>query len=127
MSDEERRTVAEAIRAAKLAGASGDEMRQTFGERLTGPARRKVLREHDLEAGAIARSYVAYRDGDERSGTRHAKEHGALAEARKAEARKAADAELAAALCAPKGRTKASKAAHAERVRIAEATVAALV
>jgi hypothetical protein len=89
--------VAESIRAAKLAGASGNEMRATFGERLTGPARRKVLREHGLEAGAIARSYVEYRDGEARTGTRHAREHGANAGALRAAAAReqAASADLA--------------------------------
>lgn len=91
--------VAEAIAAAKLAGASGNEMRERFGSRLTGPARRKVLRAHGFDGvGHIARSYDSYRDGDPREGTRHAREHGARAAERVAEARKAqAEAEAAAA------------------------------
>lgn len=89
--------VAEAIAAAKLAGASGNEMRERFGSRLTGPARRKVLRAHGLgNAQTIARSYDSYRDGDSRQGTRHAREHGARAAERIAEQRKA-DAEAEAA------------------------------
>jgi hypothetical protein len=82
--------VAESIAQAKLAGASGNEMRAEFGERLTGPARRKVLREHGFDGpGYVAPSYVAYRDGEDRQGTRHAREHGALAEARRTEQREA--------------------------------------
>src|SRR5262245_29960591 len=88
--------VAEEIAAAKLAGASGNEMRATFGERLTGPARRKVLREHGFDGpGYVAPSYVAYRDGEDRVGSRHAREHGALAEARRQEQREAEAAEVA--------------------------------
>lgn len=91
--------VAEAIRDAKLAGASGAEMRERFGARLTGPARRKVLRAHGFgNAQTIARSYEAYRDGDSRQGTRHAREHGHRAAERIAAQRKAeAEAEAATA------------------------------
>ena len=123
---DEQARIAQAIASDKVAGLSGDELRAKYGERLTGPARRKVLRAHGVEAGAIARSYEQYRDGDPRTGTRHAREHGAAAEARKAEARVEAEAELAAARKARKGRSKAERAAYAARVEAAEARVAAL-
>jgi len=87
--------LAKAIAADKAAGLSGDELRAKYGVRLTGPTRRKVLRAHGFDgAGYIARSYSAYRDGDSRTGTRHAREHGALAQARR---REAADQEAATA------------------------------
>jgi hypothetical protein len=136
MPTDRKETVALAIAAAKLAGASGKEMRETFGPRLTGPARRKCflflasLPQH-AEAGFdrppyIAASYEAYRDAQPRSGSRHAREHGAQAEARRAEARSNAEQALAAAQAAPKGRSKASKAEHAAAVARCEATLAAL-
>jgi len=89
---------------------SGDECRAIFGCRLSGPARRKVLRDAGLaDAGTIARSYDAYLDGSERKGTQHAREHGAEAVARREEAAaKAAKAEAA------KARREARKAAKAE-------------
>jgi hypothetical protein len=122
-----RKAVAEQVRDAKLAGASGNEMRERFGARLTGPARRKLLREHGFGSPAtIARSYDAYRDGESRTGTRHAKEHGAAAQAQRAAAREEAQAELAAAQAARKGRSKADRAAYAERVAQAQERVASL-
>lgn len=98
--DAGRKAVADEIAAAKEAGASGNEMRDRFGSRLTGPARRKVLRAHGYgtSTGHVARSYDAYRDGDARTGTRHAREHGARAGALAAAAREAAAAEEAAAM-----------------------------
>jgi hypothetical protein len=126
-SEEERRSIAEAIAADKAQGLSGNELRAKYGERLTGPARRKVLRAFGLDSPAtIARSYDAYRDGEPRSGSRHAREHGAQAEARKAEAREQAEAELQAARKARKGRSKADREAYAARVAQAEARVASL-
>jgi len=100
LSTDAKRKVAEAIRDAKLAGASGDEMRAAFGPLLTGPARRKVLREHGFgSAQTIARTYSMYRDGDARTGTRHAREHGANAGALRREAAAAQAAELTLADC----------------------------
>jgi hypothetical protein len=76
----EQSKVAASIAADKASGLSGDELRSKYGPRLTGPARRKVLRAAGFDgAGYIARSYSQYRDGDDRNGTRHAREHGALA------------------------------------------------
>lgn len=90
----QRKSVAKKVAAAKDAGASGDELRALFGALLSGPARRKVLRDQNLADGRIAPSYDAYRDGDQRIGTRHAREHGAEAAARRAEEDKKAAAKL---------------------------------
>lgn len=97
-SADDRAAVAASIAADKRGGLSGNELRAKYGERLTGPARRKVLREHGESAGTIARSYDAYRDGETRSGTRHAREHGAAAAAARSEAREVAAREAAAGL-----------------------------
>lgn len=95
-----QRAVAEGIAADKAAGLSGNELRAKYGERLTGPARRKVLRAHGLDSAAtIARSYSAYRDGEARSGSRHAREHGPLALARKREHAETVAAGLSVAEC----------------------------
>lgn len=127
MPEDEKAKVAAQIAEAKANGASGDEMRERFGSRLSGPARRKVLRAFGYSGTAyVARSYDSYRDGDSRTGTRHAREHGAEAVARRAEAREQAAQELAEAQAARKGRTKADKAAYAARVAECEARVASL-
>lgn len=85
MQDGAKLAVARSIAADKAAGLSGDELRRKYGERLSGPARRKVLREHSLaSASTIAPSYNAYRDGEPRQGSRHAIEHGSRAEERRA-------------------------------------------
>lgn len=89
-SKAQRAKVAKEVGAAKDAGASGDEIRALFGCLLSGPARRKLLREHAQDAGRIAPSYDAYRDGDTRVGTRHAREHGADAAQRRADEEEAA-------------------------------------
>src|SRR4051794_6065553 len=95
LPEADRKLIAENIAADKAAGLSGNELRARYGERLTGPARRKVLRAYGFDGGAfIARSYDTYRDGDLRNGSRHAREHGALAAQRRAEA---AEAEAATA------------------------------
>lgn len=87
MPADRKAKVAESIAQAKASGASGDEMRAIFGPRLTGPARRIVLRTHGYGGTAyVARSYEAYRDGDERRGTRHAREHGSRAAELRAQA-----------------------------------------
>jgi hypothetical protein len=119
--------VAKAIAADKVAGLSGDELRAKYGARLTGPTRRKVLRAAGFDGtGYIARSYTAYRDGDGRTGSRHAREHGALAQARRREAadQEAASADLKAVRAAlreagvkplPRGEA-AQRAAYAEHL-----------
>jgi hypothetical protein len=108
-----QRKVAKAVAHAfgkNGAALSGDECRAIFGARLSGPARRKVLRDAGLaDASTIARSYDAYLDGNDRKGSQHAREHGAEAVARREEAAaKAAKAEAA------KARREARKAAKAE-------------
>jgi hypothetical protein len=125
--DAGKAAVAAEVAAAKASGASGNEMRERFGERLTGPARRKLLRAHGFDGTAyVARSYDAYRDGESRSGTRHAREHGAEAASKRAQALAEAEAEAEAARKARKGRSKAERAAYAARVAEAEARVASL-
>lgn len=90
-SEAARKAVAESIAADKASGLSGAELRTKYGARLTGPARRKVLRSFGLDSPAtIARSYDAYRDGSARVGTRHAREHGARAAERREQALQAA-------------------------------------
>ena len=87
MDAKAKAAVAKAVATAKANGASGDEMRAEFGPLLTGPARRKVLRDHGYTSTAhIARSYGQYRDGDSRVGTRHAREHGIKAGERRVQA-----------------------------------------
>jgi hypothetical protein len=87
LSGEAQSSIASAIAADKAAGLSGNDLRAKFGEGLTGPARRKVLRKHGFGGTAyIARSYDEYRDGDSRKGTEHAREHGPNAGAKLREA-----------------------------------------
>lgn len=98
--------IAAAIATDKAGGLSGNDLRSKYGEGLTGPMRRRVLRAHDLASPAtIARSYAAYSDGAARSGSAHAREHGPAAAERQAQA-KAAVAKQAASK-----RTRAAKAA----------------
>jgi hypothetical protein len=87
LAPDEQKAIAAAIAADKAAGLSGNELRAKYGARLSGPARRKLLRAYGFEGTAyIARSYEAYRDGDARNGSRHAREHGAAAASRRAQA-----------------------------------------
>jgi hypothetical protein len=105
-----RAAVAKSVAQAKAQGASGDEMRETFGQLLSGPNRRTLLREHGYDGPTyVARSYDAYRDGDSRKGTQHAREHGVAAQERKAEERAA----LAATADLPTMRSALRGAAHA--------------
>lgn len=127
LTEAAQRKVAQSIAADKAAGLSGNDLRAKYGAKLTGPVRRKVLRAHGFDGIAyIARSYDQYQDGDQRVGSAHAQHHGALAQARKAEAKREAEAELTAARKAKKGRTKAERAAYQARVDQAEAMLAAL-
>lgn len=72
--------VAKRIAADKASGFSGNELREKYGENLTGPIRRRVLRAHGLDSPkTIARSYATYRNGEDRKGSRHPREHGANA------------------------------------------------
>src|SRR5262245_15339659 len=83
----QRKALATKIAKAREAGATGAQLRDQFGEWLTGPERRKLLREfgHD---GLIAKSY----DRAEAKVKREAKmaEMQAASAARKAKPRKAA-------------------------------------
>jgi hypothetical protein len=122
-----QRAVASAIGRDKAAGLSGHDLRVRYGgdsrsngaERdsgLTGPMRRKVLRQFGLDSPAtIARSYAQYTDGEPRVGSAHAKNHGALAAERQAEAiRQAeADAEREAKRAERAAKRAAAKAAKA--------------
>lgn len=108
-----QRAVAASIAKDKAAGLSGADLRARYGGEsksqgaprdsgLTGPLRREVLRRFGLDSAAtIARSYEAYGDGTPRSGSAHARNYGARAAERHAEAlriaeQQAAKAELAA-------------------------------
>jgi hypothetical protein len=134
--------VAAEVARLKAGGLSGAQLRDAFGGEstangaardtgLTGPMRRKVLRQHGLaNAATIARSYAAYTDGEARTGTAHARYHGpnaaervaalqaeaeaAIAEAEAEAARKAAASERAAMRAALKaaGRPVPRKAAE---------------
>lgn len=111
-----QRAVAKRIASAKDASLSGDEMRAVFGALLSGPARRKVLRDFGLAEGTnrIAPSYAEYIDGDSRIGSRHAREHGAEALARReAEATKAAKSAKRKEAAAARKAAKAAAAADA--------------
>jgi hypothetical protein len=124
-----QRAVASAIARDKAAGLSGADLRARYGgesksngaERdtgLTGPMRRTILRRFGLDSAAtIARSYDAYGDGTPRSGSAHARNYGARAAERQAEAirqaeadaaREAKKAERAAARAAKKAEREAS-------------------
>jgi hypothetical protein len=108
-----RAKVAKQVAEAKARGASGDEMRETFGPLLTGPNRRMLLREFGYDGPQhIARSYDGYRDGDSRKGSQHAREHGALAVQRR-EAQAAEERAAKAAARKAKAAAKAAKAAPA--------------
>lgn len=108
--------IATAIAEAKAGGLSGDDLRARFGEGLTGPMRRRVLRAHDLASPAtIARSYASYRDGSTRQGSSHAREHGPAAAERQAAAKA-----VVAATAKAKRATRAKAAPAAKRTRSAK-------
>ena len=56
MTQQQRKALAKKVAAAREAKRTGDQIRAEFGEWLTGPERRKLLREHGY-AGVIAPSY----------------------------------------------------------------------
>lgn len=119
-----QRAIAESIARDKAAGMSGNDLRAKYsgaseahakGQGLTGPMRRQVLRKFGFDnAKTIARSYDAYTDGEARKGSAHAKEHGALAAQRQAEALAAVEAQAKAA--------KAQAAKPARKPRAARTT-----
>jgi hypothetical protein len=113
-----RAKVAKQVAQAKANGASGEEMRETFGDLLSGPNRRALLREYGFDTATyIARSYDAYRDGDSRKGTQHAREHGAQAEERRAAREAEERAAKAAARKAAKAARDAAKATGAAKAK----------
>jgi hypothetical protein len=79
-----RAKLAKAIAADKDAGMTGNQLREKYGDWLTGPARRKLFREHGV--GTIAPSY----DRAEAKAKREAE-----AQAREAQASKASKAKPA--------------------------------
>src|SRR5262245_51283034 len=108
----QQRAIAKRIASAKDAGLSGDELRAVFGGLLSGPARRKIFLAFGLAEGRIAPSYSAYRDGDARQGSRHAREHGAEAAARRAEQEKKEAAKLRRAARAAERKAEREQAAR---------------
>jgi hypothetical protein len=95
-------------------GASGQDIRDRFGEGLTGGMRRKLFRAFGDDSGRIARSYDVHRDGQPRTGTPRIAVEGSKAQtaflAAKAE-------EEAAAKAASKRKRAASKAAATRKAR----------
>lgn len=107
LSEAEQRAVATFLAKDKAAGMSGADLRARYGGEsksngaprdtgLTGPMRRTVLRRFGLDSPAtIARSYEAYGDGTPRQGSAHARNYGARAQERQAEALRQVEAEAA--------------------------------
>jgi len=90
--DSIRAGIAAQIAADRAAGLSGNELRAKYSGvgcptklGLSGPMRRKVLREYG-HGSVVARSYVQYSDGAPRAGSAHARAHGPHAAARVAAA-----------------------------------------
>jgi len=92
-ADDVRAAIAESIAQDRAAGLSGNDLRARYsgpgeahakGRGLTGPMRRKVLREYG-HGSLVGKSYREYRDGEARTGSAHAREHGPLAAARAAD------------------------------------------
>lgn len=76
-SESMQRACVESIAKDRASGLSGNDLRAKYGEALTGPMRRKVLRAFGLDSSAtIARSYSHYSDGEARTGSSHARMHG---------------------------------------------------
>lgn len=91
--------IAKSIAKDRAAGLSGADLRAKYSgpgcptnRGLSGPVRRKVLRDYGF-GSVIARSYETYSDGEPRSGSAHAKEHGAKAAERQAEALRQVEAD----------------------------------
>lgn len=92
--DEIRVGIASSIAADRAAGFSGNDLRGKYagpneahakGRGLTGPMRRRVLRDYGY-GSLVARSYSAYVDGTPREGSAHARMHGPRAAERAASA-----------------------------------------
>lgn len=117
MTPAQRKALAAKVAKAREAKMTGDQMREQFGDWLTGPERRKLLREFGYD-NLIAKSY----DRDEARAKREAllAEMTATSEAKKAA--KPATAKKPAASAARKPRASKAKAAPAP---VAEAKPAA--
>jgi len=109
--------IAKQIAEDRANGLSGDDMRAKYSgpgcptnRGLSGPMRRKVLREHGY-GSAVARSYSTYSDGESRSGSAHARMHGPAAVERQAQALAAVEAEAKAAASASKPAASKGKVA----------------
>ena len=74
MSTNERAALARRIAQDREDGLSGNTLRAKYGQWLTGPNRRVLLREIGRE-DLIAPSYGTYRDGQPRKGSAHARQH----------------------------------------------------
>lgn len=79
LTDAKRSALVTKIARDREAGLSGNDLRAKYGDWLTGPMRRKLFRTVAQRSDLVARSYNAYRDGDTRKGSAHAKFHGAQA------------------------------------------------
>jgi hypothetical protein len=123
-----RVAIAKRIADDRASGLSGAACRLRYGGTvdaidgdsagLSGPVRRKVLRDYGY-GSVIGRSYDAYRDGDSRAGSAHARLHGPNAADRIAAAKAAVEkAERAEA-------AKARRRAKAAERRAAKAAAAA--
>jgi hypothetical protein len=74
MSKAEREALAHRIARDREDGLSGNALRAKYGQWLTGPNRRVLLRAIGRD-DLIAPSYVTYRDGQPRKGSLHARKH----------------------------------------------------
>jgi len=111
LPEDVQRGVVEQIALDKAAGLSGNDLRAKYGEGLTGPKRRTLLRGFGFAtAQTIARSYSAYRDGEARQGSAHARQHGPNAIERQAAAKKAVQEAAAASKPAARKRSTSKPA-----------------
>ena len=118
--------IVNAIAKDRDGGLSGNDLREKFGDWLTGPRRCKLLKAFGHGA-VVAASYVEYQDdakvaplvgGAQRTGSRHAKFHGngKAATSRRAEIVAAREADKLAKAAARIEKREAAKAAKAAKV-----------
>lgn len=130
LSPEMQRAVAAQIAKDRAQGLSGADLRTKYSgagcptnSGLSGPVRRKVLREHGFSS-VVARSYDAYSDGTPRVGSAHARNYGAKAVERQAAAlAQVAEEERKAELAAMRKAVRAAtgKAAPRSEAKLREA------
>lgn len=114
LDEQAAKALAVALAEGRDNGLSGNDLRAQFGEGCTGPIRRDLFRRFGLDAGRIARSYDAHRDGNLRKGTPRIAVEGSKAR----EAFLAAQSEQeAAAKAASKRKAAAKKAAATRKAR----------